>query len=103
MNVSLTPELERFVQEKLSSGLYRSASEVVREGLRLLYEQEKWAGAIQALRQDRLKLLIAYSTVADRIPILVFSAGEGPHRRARHNLADVRARARESGHVSRGW
>lgn len=36
MNVSLTPELEQYVQEKVSSGLYYSASEVIREGLRLL-------------------------------------------------------------------
>jgi antitoxin ParD1/3/4 len=37
MNVSLTPELERRVSEKVESGLYTSASEVVREGLRLLF------------------------------------------------------------------
>jgi len=41
MNVSLTPELERFVQEKVHSGRYASASEVVREALRLLEEHEK--------------------------------------------------------------
>lgn len=40
MNVSLTPELERFVGEKVESGLYNNASEVVREGLRLLKEQD---------------------------------------------------------------
>ena len=36
MNVSLTPELEAFVQAQLESGLYHSQSEVIREGLRLL-------------------------------------------------------------------
>ncbi len=36
MNVSLTPELEQFVQAKVESGRYNSASEVVREALRLL-------------------------------------------------------------------
>lgn len=41
MNVSLTPELEHFVQEKVHSGRYISASEVVREALRLLEEHEK--------------------------------------------------------------
>ena len=41
MNVSLTPELERFVHEKVHSGRYTSASEVVREALRLLEEHEK--------------------------------------------------------------
>ena len=36
MNVSLTPELEKLVEEKVRSGLYQTASEVVREALRLL-------------------------------------------------------------------
>jgi antitoxin ParD1/3/4 len=40
MNVSLTPELEHFVQAKVESGLYNNASEVVREGLRLLKEHD---------------------------------------------------------------
>jgi len=41
MNVSLTPELEQYVSTKVSSGLYTSASEVVREGLRLLKERDQ--------------------------------------------------------------
>ena len=40
MNVSLTPELERLVNEKVESGLYQTASEVVREALRLLKERD---------------------------------------------------------------
>lgn len=36
MNVSLTPELERFVEGKVRSGRYTSVSEVIREALRLL-------------------------------------------------------------------
>jgi antitoxin ParD1/3/4 len=36
MNVSLTPELEKFVEERVATGRYQTASEVVREGLRLL-------------------------------------------------------------------
>lgn len=36
MNISLTPELERMVEDRVRSGRYRSASEVVREALRLL-------------------------------------------------------------------
>ena len=41
MNVSLTPELEIFVADKVASGRYTSASEVVREALRLLEREEK--------------------------------------------------------------
>lgn len=40
MNVSLTPELEALVQEKVKSGMYNSASEVVRDGLRLIQERD---------------------------------------------------------------
>lgn len=40
MNISLTPELEQFVQQKVNSGMYTSASEVIRESLRLLYIQD---------------------------------------------------------------
>jgi antitoxin ParD1/3/4 len=40
MNVSLTPQLEFFVNAKVQSGRYTSASEVVREALRLLEQQE---------------------------------------------------------------
>jgi len=46
MNVSLTPELERFVNAKVQTGRYNSASEVVREALRLL-EQHEQARAAQ--------------------------------------------------------
>ncbi len=41
MNVSLAPELERFVAERVASGRYRSASEVVRAALRLLEKEER--------------------------------------------------------------
>lgn len=41
MNVSLTPELESLINNKVKTGLYNSASEVVREALRLLEEQDR--------------------------------------------------------------
>ena len=40
MNISLTKPLESFVQEKVDSGMYASASEVIRAGLRLLSEHD---------------------------------------------------------------
>ncbi|MGB7264884.1 MAG: type II toxin-antitoxin system ParD family antitoxin [Terracidiphilus sp.] len=41
MNVSLTPELDKLVAGKVESGLYTSASEVIREALRLLEEHDR--------------------------------------------------------------
>lgn len=54
MNVSLTPELEKFVQEKVNSGMYTSASEVVRESLRLLHTHDD----LQAQRINQLNQAI---------------------------------------------
>ena len=51
MNVSLTKELENFVSELVASGMYYSASEVVRDGLRLLKEQE----ALKKMRVEELR------------------------------------------------
>jgi toxin ParE1/3/4 len=47
MNVNLTPQLEELVRSKVNSGMYSSASEVVREALRLMDEQDR-------LRQAKL-------------------------------------------------
>lgn len=53
MNVSLTPQLESFVQEKVASGLYTSASEVIREALRMMEEQDHLkAIKLEALRKE---------------------------------------------------
>ncbi len=53
MNVSLTPELEQYVNKRVQSGLYHSASEVIREGLRLLKEKEEvHQGKLEHLRRD---------------------------------------------------
>ncbi|MBD2565590.1 MULTISPECIES: type II toxin-antitoxin system ParD family antitoxin [Nostoc] len=51
MNVSLTIELEKWVQSKVESGMYTSASEVIREGLRLLKDQD----ALKAIRLAELR------------------------------------------------
>jgi antitoxin ParD1/3/4 len=53
LNVSLTPELERFIREKVDSGRYHSSSEVVREALRLLEEREQLrALCLEELRRE---------------------------------------------------
>ena len=48
MNVSLTPELEKIVAERVTLGRYASASEVIREALRLLEERDQ----LNQLRED---------------------------------------------------
>ena len=52
MNVSLTPDLEKYVQNKVQSGRYQSSSEVIREALRLLEEKDQE-------REQRLRALKA--------------------------------------------
>jgi antitoxin ParD1/3/4 len=53
LNVSLTPELEKLIKEKVKSGRYLSSSEVVREGLRLLEERDRLrVEKLDALRRD---------------------------------------------------
>ena len=58
MNVSLTPELEKFVADRVQSGMYHSASEVVREALRLLKDKDllreiKLAELRQSIQQGK--------------------------------------------------
>jgi antitoxin ParD1/3/4 len=53
INVSLTPQLEEMVRQKVSGGLYNSVSEVVREALRLMDAQDRLqAVKLEQLRQD---------------------------------------------------
>jgi antitoxin ParD1/3/4 len=51
LNINLTPQLEALVRDKVASGRYSSASEVVREALRLLEEQDQ----LRALRLESLR------------------------------------------------
>ena len=53
MNINLTPSLEKMVRDKVKSGLYTSASEVIREALRLMADQDTIRQAkMDLLRQD---------------------------------------------------
>ena len=71
MNVSLTPELERFVDDQVSTGRYRSASEFVRECIRVRMEiEEEKRAKLQALRR--------------LIDDLVFTAGDAEDLQVRH-------------------
>ena len=59
MNVSLTPELENWVDEKVRTGRYASASEVIREALRLLELEE--AAKQRRLIDVRRRLIAAWN------------------------------------------
>ena len=53
MNINLTPQLEEMVRQKVASGSYNSASEVVREALRLMEREDQVrAAALGQLRRD---------------------------------------------------
>jgi antitoxin ParD1/3/4 len=55
MNVSLTTEMEQWVQQKVGSGLYTSASEVVREAIRALHAKETQSRAKLANLRDAIQ------------------------------------------------
>lgn len=54
MNVSLTPELETLIHNKVSNGRYTSASEVVREALRLMEERDQMQELYKASMREKI-------------------------------------------------
>lgn len=56
MHVSLTPELEKIVKEKVATGLYNNASEVIREALRFMRTNED---LIYQMKLDGLRRTLA--------------------------------------------
>lgn len=56
MHVSLTPRLEEMVKEKVASGLYNNASEVIREALRLMEQQDRMLDIKQQALRDAVLL-----------------------------------------------
>ena len=62
MNVSLTPQLEKMVKQKVASGRYSSASEVIREALRLMERQQ--AERAQRLKELRREIQVGLDQVA---------------------------------------
>lgn len=82
MNVSLTPGLEKLIQAKIKTGLYNSASEVIREALRLLDEKD-------SLRRMRLESLHKDITVG------IEQANRGELINGREVFQKLRARNKE--------
>ena len=85
MNINLTPQLEELVRGKVTSGLYNSASEVVREALRLMEREDQIrAATLEQLRHDIHEGL--QSGVAGELDV------EAIKRRGRERLAAAKQR-----------
>jgi putative addiction module CopG family antidote len=63
MNVSLTPQLEKMIREKVESGMYNNASEVVREALRQMAERERHITFRASLDRSREQIAQGLGTV----------------------------------------
>ncbi|MEG4810644.1 type II toxin-antitoxin system ParD family antitoxin [Microcoleus sp. F8-D3] len=67
MNISLTPELEQFVQSTVKNGRYSSASEVILAALRLLKEREVLVVLNPISSDDKQKPSYDFSDLAGRL------------------------------------
>jgi len=74
MNISLTAELEKIVKEKVESGLYNNASEVIREALRFTYSHEQLLNEIK-LERLRSKLADAEQDILENGYLTLDKAG----------------------------
>ena len=79
MHISLTPELEAKVRSKVESGLYNNASEVIREALRYMEQNQE---LIMQLKMDRLRTEVAVG--ADQA-----ENGEFSHRTVQDIISDM--------------
>jgi antitoxin ParD1/3/4 len=66
MNVSLTPELEKFVAKQVAGGMYQTASEVIRAGLRKLKEEPSPNGRPVKTLEELDALILDRIARADR-------------------------------------
>ena len=89
MNVSLTKELEEFVRRKVESGRYRSATEVIRAGFRLLEREDELRDARLAAIRARVGEGIAQAERGE------LGDGEEAVARVKKRAAAKRRRTRE--------
>lgn len=79
MNITLGKEFERRISEKVADGLYTSASEVIRDGLRLLFEKEAAKSQqLEILRQEVSKGFeqLAAGEISNRSVMDIFEQAE---------------------------
>ncbi len=88
MNVSLTPELEEYVNKKVKSGRYNSASEVIRESLRTLQDWEE----LENIRRDELRreIMLGVEQIRNGQSIVLRSEEE-----LKEFFEDIKRRGRE--------
>jgi len=88
MNVSLTPELEELIKQKVAGGMYGSSSEVIREALRLLKERDEYQQ--MRLEQLRADIQIGLDQIArGRVRPLDEEVIEDIKQRGRRRLAEA--------------
>ena len=90
MNVSLTPELEKFVEKEVNTGLYQTASEVVRAGLRRLKEERDVRLMRVPATLEELESQLLQSV--ESLDAGKGMSGEEVFRRLRKRIKDARAR-----------
>ena len=88
MHVSLTPHLEELVRDKVKSGLYNSASEVVREALRLMDDRDR----VREMRLEDLRKEIQIGV--DQIERGEVTPGEEVFRQLRERNEELKKKAK---------
>lgn len=88
MNINLTPRLEAMVREKVESGLYNNASEVVREALRLMEANDRKGLKIWTKEELEIELQKGIDSGFTEGPFDI----EDIKRRGRERLAALRAK-----------
>jgi antitoxin ParD1/3/4 len=89
MNISLTPELAKFVEKEVESGLYQTASEVVRAGLRRLKEDQ--AARLPPAPKTLVELEAQLLQSIDQLDRGKGADGEEVIRRLRKRIKETRA------------
>ena len=88
MHISLTPELERLIKDKVATGLYNNASEVIREALRFVQTHEEWIYEIK-LEKLRERLSVGLGQAA-RAEFAEGTGKEAVERAFRQALAETK-------------
>ena len=83
LNISITPDLSRFVENRVRSGKYQSASEVVREALRLLEDRDRQPTENLRDLKREIEIGLAQLNRGEGVPGEEFFRGLAAKRRAR--------------------